>query len=133
MGIRLNLLSTASRIRRADTKGKGWESVLSLRSGYVWDSHRTKHYWRVADGLKPEFKWLTENFSAWLKITLQTPKKINRVVVHAYYSIARVRYGLGDALIQVWDASPFGVAECCARERWIHFLSHARQTQKWSV
>lgn len=88
-------------------KGEGWESVFSLRTGFDrnWDRFWTKHYWGTEDELNPEFKWLEENFSVWLKITLPAPKKINRVVVHAYYSIARVRYGLGDALIQVWDAS----------------------------
>lgn len=88
-------------------KGEGWESVFSLRVGFErnWNTFWKKHYWRAEDELDPEFKWLTENFSAWLKITLPAPKKINRVVVHAYYSIDRVRYGLGDALIQVWDAS----------------------------
>ena len=86
-------------------KGEGWESVLSLRSSSVWDSYWTRRYWQASEGLKPQFKWLEENFSTWLKITLPARKKINRVVVHAYYSQPRVRYGLGDALIQVWDTT----------------------------
>ena len=59
-------------------KGEGWESVFSLRSGYDhnWDRFWTKHYWRAEDELNPEFKWLEENFSVWLKITLPAPKKL---------------------------------------------------------
>ena len=82
-------------------KGEGWESMFSLRSGFPWSGYWTRPYWVM----KPELKWLETNYAVWLKITLPTSKKINRIVVHAYYSKPRVRYGLGDALIQVWDAT----------------------------
>ena len=88
-------------------EGEGWESVLSLRSGDMFGTlagYWERRYWHAAE-LEPEFKWLETNFSMWLKISLPAPKKISRVVVHAYYSRPRVRDGLGDALIQVWDTT----------------------------
>ncbi len=86
--------------------GEGWECEFSLKSyyrpgyGYYWWGH---DYWdrRYWDDWAEDLRYLDE--SAWIKISLPVPKKISRVVVHAYYSKKRVRYGLGEVLIQGWD------------------------------
>jgi hypothetical protein len=85
-------------------KGEGWECQFSLtayyRPGYGYYS-----YWWYDYRGRPHWPWdweLDKDESAWIEVLFPRRIKIDRVVVHTYFSKKRVQHGLGEALLQSW-------------------------------
>ena len=84
--------------------GEGWECQFSL-TAYYRPGYGYYYYWWYDYRGRPYWPWdweLEKDESAWIEILFPTRRKIDRVVVHSYYSKKRVQHGLGEALLQSW-------------------------------
>lgn len=84
--------------------GEGWECQFSL-TAYYRPGYGYYYYWWYDYRGSPYWPWDSEfdkDESAWIEVQFPTRRKIDRVVVHAYYSKKRVQHGMGEALLQSW-------------------------------
>ena len=84
--------------------GEGWECQFTL-TAYYRPGYGFYYYWWYDYRGRPYWPWdwqIDKDESAWIEVQFPARRKIDRVVVHAYYSKKRVQHGLGEALLQSW-------------------------------
>ena len=82
-------------------EGEGWETLSTYAKtrnyNYPYNYPYNDPYNTLSNNTTNN-----TNGPAWIEIQLPEEKKINKIIIHAYYNKKNVRHGLGQAKIQCW-------------------------------